>query len=78
MFCRHLEKFQTKETLKFHLEINFNNLENKKKEKTTIACYNIFTVGINVIEFHVNIISDLCFTTILYLFLLHTLLKGEY
>ena len=48
------------------------------KEKTTIACYNIFIVEINIIEFHVNIISDLGFTIILYLFLLCILLEGEY
>ena len=34
--------------------------------------------GIDIIGFEVNIISDLGFTIILYLFLLHFVLEGEY
>ena len=30
MFCGHLEKFQTKKTLKFHLEFNLNNFQKRK------------------------------------------------
>ena len=29
-FCKHLEKLQTKKALKFHLDLNFNNLEESK------------------------------------------------
>ena len=36
------------------------------------------TVGIDIIGFDINIISELVFIIILYLFLLHILLEGEY
>ena len=36
------------------------------------------SLWINIIEFHVNIISGLDFTIILYLFLFHILLEGKY
>ena len=65
-------------TLEFYLEFNFNNFEKQKAGKITIACYNNLTIGTNIIEFYVNIISDLGFIIILYLFLLHNLLEGEY
>ena len=38
----------------------------------------ILTIGSEIIKFDVNIISELVFTIILYLFLLHNLLEGEY
>ena len=31
--CGHLEKLQTKKALKFHLELNFNNFQERKNEK---------------------------------------------
>ena len=46
-------------------------------EKFKVDCYNILVVGINIIEFHVNIISELVFLIILHLFLLHILLKDD-
>ena len=61
MFPRHLEKFQTKKTFKCHLELKFNNFQNRKKEKITIDCYNILIVGINIIEFYVDTINELVF-----------------
>ena len=64
MFCRHLGKFQTKKTLKFHLELNFKYFKNEKKEKIIIDCYNILSIEINITKFHVNMISDLGFTII--------------
>ena len=77
MFLGHLQKFQTKKALKCHLELNFNNFQ-KKKAKITIDCYNIFNIGINIIEFYVNTISELGFTIILYLYLLYNFLKSDY
>ena len=47
-------------------------------EKFKVDCYDILTVGIDIIGFDVNIISDLGFTIILYLFLLLIHLEGEY
>ena len=47
-------------------------------EKFLVDCYDILIVGIGIIEFDVNIISELVFTTILYFFLFHILLEGEY
>ena len=47
-------------------------------EKFRVDCYDILTVGIDIIGLDVNIISDIGFTIILYLFLLHVLLEGEY
>ena len=31
--CWHLEKLQTKRTLKFHIELNFYNFQERKHEK---------------------------------------------
>ena len=79
MFPEHLQKFQTKKTLKCHLELNFNNFQKKeKKGKITNYYYNILTVGINIIEFYIDTISDLSFTIILYLYPLYNFLKGDY
>ena len=88
MVLVHLQKFQTKKTLKCHLELNFYNFQKKKnlikknkkkkKEKITIDYYNILTVGITIIESYVNTISDLGFTIILYLCPLYNVLKGDY
>ena len=79
MFPTHLQKFQTKKTLKCHLELNFNSFQKKKKKrKITIDCYNILIVGINIIEFYVDTISDLGFTIILYFYPLYNFLKGDY
>ena len=47
-------------------------------EKIQVDCYNILTVGIGIIRFHVNKISELDFSIILHLFLLYILLEGEY
>ena len=60
-FCWHFEKLQTKKTLKFHVELNFKNFLEKKMEKLKVECYNIFTLGIDIIRFHMNIISELDF-----------------
>ena len=78
MFCGHYGKFQTKKTLKCHLEINFNNFQERKLEKFLVDCFDILTIGIEIIEFDIKIISELAFTIILYLFLLHIRLEGEY
>ena len=47
-------------------------------EKFYVDCYDILTVGIDIIRFDINIISELVFTIILYLFLLHIHLEGKY
>ena len=80
MFPGHLPKFQTKKALKCHLELNFNNFQKKKKkkEKITNYYYNILTIGINIIEFYIDTISDLGFTIILCLYPLNNFLKGDY
>ena len=79
MFLGHLQKFQTKKTLKCHLELNFNNFQKKKGGgKITNYYYNILTIGINIIEFYIDTISDLGFTIILYLYPLYNFLKGDY
>ena len=46
-------------------------------EKFLVDCYNILTIGISILGFFVNIISELVFSIILHLFLLF-LLEGEY
>ena len=50
----------------------------EKLEKFYFDCYDILIVGIDIIEFIVNTISELVFTIILYSFLFHILLEGEY
>ena len=47
-------------------------------EKFQVDCYDILTVGNDIIEFNVNTINELVFTIILYPFLYHILLEGEY
>ena len=47
-------------------------------EKFFVDCFDILIVGIDFIEFDVKIISEFIFTIILYLFLLHIHLEGEY
>ena len=47
-------------------------------EKFQVDCYDILTVGIDIIEFNVNTTSELDFTIILYPFLFHIHLEGEY
>ena len=47
-------------------------------EKFQVDCYDILTIGIDIIGFDINITSELDFTIILYFFLLHILLEGEY
>ena len=73
-----LAKILNKKTLKCHLELNFNNFQKQKEEEIIFDCYNILTIGIIIIEFYVNIISDLGFTIILYLYPLYNFLKGDY
>ena len=73
-----VENSKQKKTLKCHLELNFNNFQERKMKKFLVDCYDILTVGIEIIEFDINIISELVFTVILYLFLLHIPLEGEY
>ena len=78
MFCRHVGKFQTKNTLKLYLELNFKKFKKEKLEKSYVDCYDILTIGIDIIGFNVNTINELVFTIILYPFLYHILLEGEY
>ena len=47
-------------------------------EKFKVDCYDILTVGIDIIGFNVNRITELVFTIILQSFLFHILLEGEY
>ena len=41
-------------------------------------CCNILTIRIDIIEFHVNVISGLDFSIILYLYLFHKFFENEY
>ena len=47
-------------------------------ERFYFDCYNILTIGIDIIGFCVNIISELVLSIIPYVFLLHVLLEGKY
>ena len=75
---RAFAKIPNKKTMKCHLELNFNNFQKKKRGKDTNYYYNILTIGINIIEFYIDTISDLDFTIILYLYPLYNFLKGNY
>ena len=70
-----LKKLQTKKTLKFHLELNFYNFQERKNGNILGSS---LTIGIDITGFCVNIISELVFSIILHFFLLHILLEGEY
>ena len=43
-----------------------------------VDSYNIFAIGIDIIEFHIKIISKLVFSLILHLFLFHIFLESDY
>ena len=73
-----MENSKQKKTLKCHLELNVNNFQEFFKKNFKVDCYDILIVGIYIIRFIVKIISELVFTIILYLFLLHIHLEGEY
>ena len=73
MFCVHLGKFQTKKSLKVHLELNFNNFQERKNNFFYADCYDILTFGNDIIGFDINIISDLGCTITFSLFLLQIL-----
>ena len=57
--------FKQKKTLKFHLEFNFNNFQEKKRKESFRL---ILTIKIEIIRFHVNIIRELEFFIILHLY----------
>ena len=42
--------------LNFNLELNFNNFQERNMVKFQVGCYNILTVGIDNIEFYINLI----------------------
>ena len=73
-----MENSKPKKTLKCHLEFNFNNFQERKNGKFQVDCYDILTIGIDIIRFDIKIISELVFSIILYLFLFHIHLEGEY
>ena len=73
MILQALGKILNRRILKLHLELNFENFQTK----SIIGCYNVLTIGIDNIKFHVNIIKDLGFTLILFLFLFYPILEGE-
>ena len=52
--------------------------KNKKMVRITIDCYNILIIGINIIEFSINIVSDLGLIINLYLYPCLNFLKGSY
>ena len=71
-------KTPNKKTLKFHLELNFYKFQARKSGNILDRLVHILTIGIDIIGFCVKIISELVFSIILHLFLLHILLEGEY
>ena len=76
---RALGKTSFKKTLKFHLGLNFFNFQKKMKQKGFRLIAKTFSLlELTLLDFFVNIISELVFSTILHLFLLHILLEGEY
>ena len=72
------ENSKPKRLSSFILNSILTIFKKKKKENFRVDCYDILAIGIDIIGFDVNIISDSGFTIILYLFLLHILLEGEY
>ena len=60
-----------KRTFKCHFEFNFNNFQRRKLDKFQIDFYNIYTIGIDIINFDINIFNELVLTITLYLILLH-------
>ena len=55
MICGHLEKFQPKMTLKFHLELNFNNFQERKNGNVfTIFSLSRLTLLVSVSTWVVN------------------------
>jgi hypothetical protein len=57
-------------------EVNFDIFK-KKVGLVKIVCYNILTIGINIIQSYICIISNLVFPFITYLFLLKDFLRNE-
>ena len=57
MFCRHLGNSETKKPLKFHLEFNFNNFQERKNGKVfKLIAVEIDIIGIDILGFDVNMI----------------------
>ena len=73
-----MENSKQKKLWSVILNLYLTIFKKEKIEKFLDDCYDIFTVGIDIIRFEVKIISELVFTIILYLFLLHIHLEGEY
>ena len=71
-------KTSNKKTLRFHLELNFNNFQERKNGNVLVDCYNILTIEIDITGFHIKTINESIFTIILYFILLYVLLEDEH
>ena len=69
-FCKHSEQILRKKLLNVILNSISIIFEKEKLDKFQIDFYSIYTIGIDIINFHVNIFNELVLTIILYLVLL--------
>jgi hypothetical protein len=58
-------------------EVNLDIIPKKKLMWLRFVCYNILTIGIDIIQSYICVISNLVFPFITYLFLLKALLRNE-
>ena len=70
-FCKHLGKILRKKLLSFILNSISIIFKKEKLNKFQIDFYNIYTIGIDIINFHINIFNELVLTITLYLVPLH-------
>ena len=70
-FCKHLEQIPRKKLLSVILNSISIIFKEEKLDKFQIDFYNIYTIGIDIINFHVNIFNELVLTITFYLVLLH-------
>ena len=70
-FCKHLGRILRKKLLSVILSLISMIFKEEKLNKFQIDFYNIYTIGIDIINFQVNIFNKLVLTITLYLVLLH-------
>ena len=70
-FALNLISFQRKKLLSVILNSISIVFKEEKLDKFQIDFYNIYTIGIDIINFHVNIFNELVLTITLSLILLH-------
>ena len=70
-FCKHLGQILRKKLLSVILNSISIIFQKEKLYKFQIDFYNIYTIEIDIINFHVNIFNELVLAITLYLVLLH-------